>query len=494
MPFICPTDPAPAEAADNDPSAFGNTIVHMEEHLASVDLTGIPIWTNGPAGISTSLGVVSNVQSVLFRNYHGGGAIGRRWMTGQIEMPPGVTILGWIVDAGPGTSYIPDTDPVFSPLGAVPAFPTGSSSAFNRKYEAWWPDWVQVNSATSATVQNRFSSHLDDARMLIQYDPATIGVASWTLDLTTAPGLQDLTLCAVDQPGLGVHTIPLTAVDGDQDGDGFGICGDADCNDLDASVYPGAPDVCDALDNDCDGVTDNNFDNDDDGVTTCGPDGVDATTDDNDCDDTEPLNAPGFAEFCDEIDNDCDGDVDEGYDTDGDGLPDCGAPGSQYQQICSGDVSWPLIVMPSNSAATPAWHHAAWSTLLHPFGAVWMSDTYIETTPVVGGFNWFQLNVPVYPGATIDQAVLWFTADNDYVVQVTDGTGAAAGTIASNLSGWAPSGNPLFGEIYSVDLTGALSPGVNELDFLVNNFAQPGGNQWSNPTGVYYCLDLWTSL
>lgn len=39
----------------------------------------------------------------------------------------------------------------------------------------------------------------------------------------------------------------------DADGDGVSP-GEGDCDDTDARVYPGAPDACDALDQDCDGV------------------------------------------------------------------------------------------------------------------------------------------------------------------------------------------------------------------------------------------------
>jgi Putative metal-binding motif/Secretion system C-terminal sorting domain/Pregnancy-associated plasma protein-A/HYR domain/Receptor L domain len=76
-----------------------------------------------------------------------------------------------------------------------------------------------------------------------------------------------------------------------------------DCNDNDGTIHPGASELCDGLDNDCDGnVPANEADADADGYRIC----------DGDCDDTNAAVNPGATEVCNGIDDDCDGDVDEG--------------------------------------------------------------------------------------------------------------------------------------------------------------------------------------
>ena len=102
-------------------------------------------------------------------------------------------------------------------------------------------------------------------------------------------------------------TDPATESD-DLDGDGFSVC-NGDCDDADVTTYEGATELCDGLDNDCDGLLpDDEIDADADGFLAC----LD------DCDDANPLANPDAieADFCDDnVDNDCDGDVD-GADTD----------------------------------------------------------------------------------------------------------------------------------------------------------------------------------
>jgi len=126
----------------------------------------------------------------------------------------------------------------------------------------------------------------------------------------------------------------------DADGDGFGsatvttlacvqpdgyVDDATDCDDAFATTYPGAPEVCDAADQDCDGEVDESAgqtwyaDMDGDGFgdlaqavqTICG--GVDPwlVADATDCDDANSEVHPGAMETCNGIDDDCDVEVDE---------------------------------------------------------------------------------------------------------------------------------------------------------------------------------------
>ena len=95
----------------------------------------------------------------------------------------------------------------------------------------------------------------------------------------------------------------------DRDGDGYDLCGTAtgvpDCDDGDPTVHPGAPWICDGVwDNDCDfEFDDNERDVDGDWVTECA----------GDCDDRNPAVNPYAGEHRNGIDDDCDGEVDEGF-------------------------------------------------------------------------------------------------------------------------------------------------------------------------------------
>ncbi|MBL7943421.1 MAG: hypothetical protein JNM00_11670, partial [Flavobacteriales bacterium] len=97
-----------------------------------------------------------------------------------------------------------------------------------------------------------------------------------------------------------------------------------DCNDNDYTIHPNAYEYCDGIDNNCDGSLDNGqgsyfyADNDGDGfgnpydyIFACEPDATHFLADYSDCNDSNPDVHPGAEELCNDVDDDCDGYVDE---------------------------------------------------------------------------------------------------------------------------------------------------------------------------------------
>ncbi|MBM3428033.1 MAG: T9SS type B sorting domain-containing protein, partial [Bacteroidetes bacterium] len=135
----------------------------------------------------------------------------------------------------------------------------------------------------------------------------------------------------------------LTYLDVDQDGYGVGnpiACGatnNLDCNDINSSMNPGVPEICNGIDDNCSGAIDEGL------LTTYYIDGDEDTygdpnnmidactqpagfvTNNNDCNDAANWANPAGIEVCNGVDDNCDGVIDEGVqltyygDMDGDG-------------------------------------------------------------------------------------------------------------------------------------------------------------------------------
>ena len=182
----------------------------------------------------------------------------------------------------------------------------------------------------------------------------------------------------LDGDGLG------DACDDDADGDDYLQWGD--CDDLNPDVNPGAEEICDGLDNNCDDEIDEGFpdenengmadclDDDDDGdgvkdgddncplianpdQEDMDEDGIGDVCDDDadgddfsppeDCDDFDPSIHPGAEEICDGLDNNCDGLLELfDQDTDDDGILNCDDVDDDGDNIKDEDDNCPLDFNP----------------------------------------------------------------------------------------------------------------------------------------------------
>lgn len=241
----------------------------------------------------------------------------------------------------------------------------------------------------------------------------------------------------------------------DNDHDGF--LGKEDCDDHDVNVHPGAVEICNGKDDNCDGKIDEGFDIDGDGWASCA---VGATA--ADCDDKDPTVNPGAQEACNGKDDNCDGKIDEAYDKDNDGFYSCprnGLPADcddadakanpGASEVCNNkddDCDGKIDELPANLSGSlvapvnPHWSLAGSATLqsgwvaltpdvqTYKAGALWWNATYLFDSFDASATFWMQAKTDCADGITFA-----FVPGN----LVNEVGGAGAGYGWQNLGGYA---------------------------------------------------------
>jgi hypothetical protein len=194
----------------------------------------------------------------------------------------------------------------------------------------------KINSAGSAYIYStRFGGSGSDVMKRIALDTSgAVYITGWTnsTDFPTTEGAYKRLISG----GNDTFIVKILETAPDRDGDGYPDT--IDCNDTNPSIHPGTVEVCDGLDNNCNGQVDEGLtqtwymDGDNDGYsdgtvfTGCiKPNGYKLASElialSGDCNDANIAINPGAIELCDGVDNNCNEVVDEGFDADGDGIP-----------------------------------------------------------------------------------------------------------------------------------------------------------------------------
>lgn len=195
------------------------------------------------------------------------------------------------------------------------------------------------------------------------FSPSAAGAGIHTITYT----LGGLDICYSSNQSIEVVT-PTYTYYADVDGDTYGnpassilsceasapvgySADNTDCNDANPSINPAAIEVCNLIDDNCNGTIDEGFDVDMDGFTSCG----------GDCNDNDNTVYPGAMEVCNGIDDDCNLLVDDGLtfityyaDADGDTYGDASSTVSTCNGAPMGYVGNSSDCNDANAAVNPA--------------------------------------------------------------------------------------------------------------------------------------------
>ncbi len=287
---------------------------------------------------------------------------GTHVITLTVSDPVGVTCTETVIVEVCGTPWYPDADGDMAgdddgavaacdaPVGYVSGGGdcddedpyTGPGAAFNDSATLCMTDadgdgWGDASPPAAATA----GGDCDDADPRVSPDATEVcdevdNDCDGSIDEEAGLGSGTTYYLDADTDGYGLATSTTSACSAPS---GYVVDG-SDCDDGDATAYPGAAETCDGVDDDCDGEADNGAmatwyaDADTDGYgdaseateACAAPSGY--VADDSDCDDANASVSPGASELCNEIDDDCDGGIDDGasglwyIDRDGDGWGD----------------------------------------------------------------------------------------------------------------------------------------------------------------------------